>query len=138
MLLCRIKKVPSLGIYLQMEDKTEQYNNRLKSLITKTRIFAVYYKKSQTLNIVFSLLTAAVVGGIGYNYLLSFWISTMTGGYLLSVYLYELRYKQQYYFYFNKGFSRRELLLCTYILNGVLLAVITFIITRILWLRSIH
>lgn len=50
-----------------------------------------------------------------------FLLSFMTGGFLLSLYFYEKRYKARYYFYFNKGLSRPFLIGAIYAVNTLLL-----------------
>jgi len=57
----------------------------------------------------------------------SFGLSFMTGGFLLSLYFYEKRSKNRYYFYYNKGFSRPKLIAYAYAIN-VLLMLTYFII----------
>lgn len=47
----------------------------------------------------------------------TFLISFFTGGYLLALFFYELRSRHQYYFYYNKGFSRGRLILLSYLLG---------------------
>lgn len=100
-------------------------------MIRERKLFYTYYKKSQALNFFFSLLMAALGLSIGLNYFNCFAASIMTGGYVLSVYFYERRFQKQYYFYFNKGLSKRELLVYSYLLNGVLVAALMLITIKI-------
>ncbi len=101
-----------------------------RPFISKIRVFGIYYKKSLVINMVFSLAGAGIGSTLGYYFFVSFSLSFMTSGYLLAVYLHELRHKRQYYLYYNKGISKLQLISYTFILNGLLLTVAAIIITR--------
>jgi len=93
-----------------------------------------YWKSIQGFNFFFSLL----VGGLGLigavnkveAFLATFLISFFTGGYLLSLFFFELRYKQQYYFYYNRGLSKTRLILLSYLL-GLPVLVLCLLIKKI-------
>lgn len=87
----------------------------------KMRAFFHFYKEIQYFNIPFSLVVA-VFGMIGsedmlQGFVFTFFLSLLSGGYLLSLYFYELRNKKRYYFYYNKGFSRLTLVLYCFLCN---------------------
>jgi hypothetical protein len=79
-----------------------------------------YFRSVQRFNILFSVVTGVfsyVGGGRSITLFLStFWLSLFSGGFLLALFFYDLRYKQQYYFYYNKGFSKRRLIVLSYLL----------------------
>jgi hypothetical protein len=85
-----------------------------------------YFRSIQRFNVLFSVITAlfAYVGAERSvpAFLNTFWISLFSGGFLLSLFLYELRYKRQYYFYHNKGFSKLKLIVLCYLLSLPFLA----------------
>lgn len=85
-----------------------------------------YFRSTQRFNVLFSVVTAifAYVGADRsiHAFLNTFWVSLFTGGFLLALFLYDLRYKRQYYFYYNKGFSKLRLILLSYLLLLPLLA----------------
>lgn len=87
-----------------------------------------YYKEIQYFNIPLSLIVA-VFGMLGSEHMLqgfvaTFFLSLLTGGYLLSLYFYELRNKKRYYFYYNKGYSKLRLMLYCFLINlGIFFAV---------------
>lgn len=80
-----------------------------------------YHKSLSSFNIPFSLFA----GGFGYamngntfsGYMTGFLLSLLSGGFLLSVFFYELRYASRYYFYYNKGYSKIQLAGFSYLLN---------------------
>lgn len=80
-----------------------------------------YYKEIQYFNIPLSLIVA-VFGMLGSEHMVqgfvaTFFLSLLTGGYLLSLYFYELRNKKRYYFYYNKGYSKLRLMLYGFLIN---------------------
>lgn len=80
-----------------------------------------YYRSIQGFNFLFSCIAGAL-GMIGGEdrpgaFFSAFLISFFTGGYLLALFFYELRSRQQYYFYYNRGFSRLRLILFSYLLG---------------------
>jgi len=82
------------------------------------RIVFNYYRTLLTANVAFSFV-------LGYIYgVWAFLISFCTFGLLLSAFFYEMYYKQRYYFYFNKGYTRR--ILIGYCFLGNLAIVIAF------------
>jgi len=86
-----------------------------------------YFRSTQRFNILFSVVTG-VFAYVGAErsilaFLNTFWCSLFTGGFLLSLFFYELRYKRQYYFYYNKGYSKLRLITLTYLMLLPLLAV---------------
>ncbi|SEW49760.1 hypothetical protein [Chitinophaga arvensicola] len=84
------------------------------------KILFHYYKSLHSFNIPFSLLVS-LFGLIGPNKLenvmQNFFISLMTGGFLLSVFFYGLVFENRYYFYYNKGYSKMRLITWSYLLN---------------------
>ncbi len=84
----------------------------------------LFYQELHVLNIPFSLLLGFLGLSISGDFLVSFGLSLLTGGFLLSLYFYEKRYKANYYFYFNKGLSRLNLVLSAYSLNVLLLLIL--------------
>lgn len=80
-----------------------------------------YYKEIQFFNVPLSLIVA-VFGMIGsenmlQGFMATFFLSLLTGGYLLSLYFYELSNKKRYYFYYNKGYSKLNLVLYCFLIN---------------------
>ncbi|MCC9137264.1 hypothetical protein ACFSKU_04640 [Pontibacter silvestris] len=84
----------------------------------------------------FNLPLSLFIGVIGMlirksyltGFVSSFNLSLLTGGFILSLYFYEQRYKQQYYFYHNRGFSRFVLITCSAAIN-LLVAVLLYAIS---------
>ncbi|MTI32555.1 hypothetical protein [Xanthovirga aplysinae] len=90
------------------------------------KIVLHFYKDLQKFNLPFSLF----VGFLGVmasnetsiidNYFTAFSLSLLSGGFALSLFFYELRFKENYYFYLNRGLSRFELYISVFGLNGLL------------------
>ncbi|MBK8884476.1 MAG: hypothetical protein IPN67_19605 [Bacteroidales bacterium] len=55
-----------------------------------------------------------------------FWI--MTGGFLLSVFYFEISRRNEYYFYYNLGISKVRLLLIAYALHLIFILPLLFIL----------
>lgn len=89
------------------------------------RIVFNYYKIILSVNIPFSFIFGYIYG------MPAFLASFCTFGLLLSVFYFELYYKQRYYFYFNRGFSKFKLISYSFIAN-LSLAVLVFTITKLI------
>jgi len=85
-----------------------------------------YYKAIHSFNIPFSLL-AGLLGLMEHDklsgFLRAFTLSLFTGGFALSVFFFGLAYENRYYFYYNKGFSKLQLIGGAYLLNVAMLLV---------------
>jgi hypothetical protein len=83
-----------------------------------------YYKDTHLINIPFSLLLGFISAFTGENFwstfVFTFSLSLLTGGLFLSVYFYHLRYKEQYYFYYNRGLTNLHLILACFLINVVI------------------
>ena len=82
------------------------------------RILFNYYKTIQEVNAPFSFVFGVLFG------INAFLICFCTFGLVLSVFYFELFYNQQYYFYFNKGFSRSQLIGFSFLGNLIVAAVL--------------
>ena len=91
------------------------------------RSLFLYYKQISSFNIPFSLFIAFLAYINGGRFDVYFFLPLVTIGYLLSLYLFEVRYAQQYFFYFNLGFEKIILVAFTFGAN-VAIALIYFLI----------
>jgi len=82
------------------------------------RIFFNYYKIVQSVNLPISFLFGYIYG------LAAFVISFTTLGLFLSVFYFDLYYKNSYYFYFNRGFSKSKLIGISFIVNVLIAAIL--------------
>lgn len=89
------------------------------------RIVFNYYKILLSINLPFSYIFKFIYGTQAF--LLTF----CTFGLLLSAFFFELYYKQRYYFYYNKGFSKFKLIGFSF-LGNLLFAALLFFILKIL------
>lgn len=80
------------------------------------KLLWLYYKDLVRFNLSFSII-AGFIGMFVSGFLNAFCFSFLTGGFLLSVYFYNLRYPSQYYFYYNRGFTKIHLWGGCYIIN---------------------
>lgn len=88
-----------------------------------------YYKSLLRFNLPFSLL-ASLTGFMFPNQFLTgmingFSLSLLTGGFILTLYLFEQRYSSQYFFYYNNSLSKVYLIAAAYSIN-VLLVLLLF------------
>lgn len=111
-----------------------------------TKLLLPYNKSILKTNVIFSIILAFIstmISGI-YSKLLPasenpvqtlihqfashyvFWI--MTGGFLLSVYYFEVTRKNEFYFYYNLGIGKIKLLLFTFALHLLFILPILYIL----------
>lgn len=87
----------------------------------------LYYKQISSFNIPFSLIVAFLAYINGGSFDIYFFLPLLTVGYLLALYLYEVRHAQQYFFYFNLGFEKIKLVGFAFGINAAI-ALIYFLI----------
>lgn len=87
------------------------------------RVVFNYYKVISGVNLPFSYLFGYIYG------LAAFVVSFVVFGFILSIFFFELYYKQRYYFYYNRGFSKSRLIGLSFLAN-LLLTVLLFIIVK--------
>jgi hypothetical protein len=102
------------------------------------RLFLPFNKTILKTNIVFSILLTILSGLLfltktslhspAYLIIFFFIVWMMTGGFLLSAFYFEISRKNEYYFYYNLGFSRIKLLLTAYLLNFLFIIPIIYIL----------
>jgi hypothetical protein len=93
-----------------------------------------FYFNLQKVNLPFSALVA-LLGLVGSTHPADdfwrfFFISLLTGGYTLSVVLFELRHPSTFYFYYNRGLTKAKLILVGFFIN-LLLAIIFYALKRL-------
>lgn len=93
----------------------------------KLSVLFNYYKDILRYNIPFSFLVGLVGDATGGNFFTSFIAALVTGGYLFASYLYWRLRRQEYYFYYNKGFSWIGLVAYSWLLNGLLTSLILIV-----------
>jgi hypothetical protein len=76
-----------------------------------------YYKILLSVNIPFSFIFGYIYGVPGFI------ITFCTLGLLLSAVYFELYYKERYYFYYNKGYSKFRLISLSFLANIALVIV---------------
>lgn len=91
------------------------------------RSLFLFYKQINSFNIPFSFIIALLVLSEGGSFAVFFFLPLLTVGFLLSLYLYEVRYANQYFFYFNLGFDKVKLIGFTFGINATI-ALIYFLI----------
>ena len=95
------------------------------------RSLFLYYKQISSFNIPFSLLVAFLANINGGRFDTFFFLPLLTVGYLLALYLFEVRYAQQYFFYYNLGFVKTKLVAFVFGVNAGI-ALIYFLIIQYL------
>lgn len=96
------------------------------------RMLWYYFRELFKFNFLFSLVLGlagiAITSGAMFSWFLKFFLFTyFTGGFLLAVFFYNLRFSHQYYSYYNKGFSKITLNILAYVLNMPLLTLLLLI-----------
>ena len=98
--------------------------------MNKLKLLYAFYKSTLTINLsasfLLTILTLAVsisenwgtgLGGLLVNFVQSFLLVFLTAGFLISIIYKELTYKEEYYFYYNRGVGRVKLFLFCVALN---------------------
>ncbi len=94
--------------------------------LNETELLLIYYKDTVKFNAPFSIIIGFLKMSI--SFLDAFSLSFLTGGFLLSIYFYNLRNKNEYYFYYNRGFTNLHLWAGCFIINTVLILLL-YVIT---------
>lgn len=91
------------------------------------RSLFLFYKQINSFNIPFSLIVALLASFEGGRFDIFFFLPLLTLGYALSLYLFEVRYANQYFFYFNLGLGKIKLFAFCFGINAAI-ALIYFLI----------
>lgn len=91
------------------------------------RSLFLFYKQISSFNIPFSLVVGLLALAEGGSLAVFFFLPLLTLGFMLSLYLYEVRHANQYFFYFNLGFDKVKLIGFTFGINSTI-ALIYFLI----------
>ncbi len=91
------------------------------------RSLLLYFKQINTFNILFSLIVAFLAYTNGGSFEVFFFLPLLSVGFLLSLYLYQVRYANQYFFFFNLGLQKVKLIGFCFGINAVI-ALIYFLI----------
>jgi hypothetical protein len=97
------------------------------------RKYLIYNNHILKLNTIVSLLLTFLIAplapkGITVSLVIYIFLFTfITGGYLLGVFYYEISNKRVYYFFYNQGISKLQLLVASYIMH-LLISLPLFII----------
>ncbi len=80
-----------------------------------------YYKDIHRFNLPFSILLGVLGVFIGEDkvngFFSYFFLTLLTGGFVLSLFFYQLMYANQYYFYYNRGLSKLKLISISFGVN---------------------
>jgi len=93
--------------------------------MNKLSIYWEFHKSTLLINWVFSIVIATVVS------LWLFPVLTMTGGSLFSLFYKELSRNKDYYFYYNLGITKMELIVISMVFNIMIGTLLLFILS--LW-----
>ncbi len=87
----------------------------------KMRMIYNYYKDIHRFNLPFSILLGVLGVFIGEDkvngFFSYFFLTLLTGGFVLSLFFYQLMYANQYYFYYNRGLSKLKLISISFGVN---------------------
>ena len=97
----------------------------------KLKLRLHYYRVLQNFNLPFSLFVS-LTGLMFSQHVLprminAFSLSLLTGGFILSVYLFEQLYSGQYYFYHNFGLSKVDLITSAFLFNLSIAVLLWFV-----------
>jgi hypothetical protein len=87
----------------------------------KLKLFAVFYKSTLTLSVLFSITVAVIGGKLGF--ITVFGIAFMTGGWVLSLYYKEITHKNEYVYYQNMGITKSTLVVSCILMNIIIGAI---------------
>jgi hypothetical protein len=92
------------------------------------RLYWTFHKSTLTLNLLFSFAISLILAELFFKVLP---ISIMTGGPLLSLFYKEISRKNEYYFYYNRGISKLNLIVVSMALNVLTGIVLKMIISNV-------
>lgn len=96
------------------------------------RLALLFYKEFQSLNLpislFFALVTIAEAERIITHLFLVTFVLQITGGFALTAFVFESRFKNRYFFYYNWGLSRLQLYGFTMLINMIGLIVLALIV----------
>ena len=98
----------------------------------KYRLYWNFYKSTLIINYVSSLLIASFTSLVNVPVLTTFCISIMSGGVLIAVGYKEMKHPVEYYFYYNRGISKYQLMAFTVginILIGIFILIVDYYVT---------
>jgi len=79
-------------------------------------MYWIFYKSTISVNIIVSLIVTALTGA-AYSYLTSFCVSFATVGLFAAFLFKEIMRPNDYYFFFNRGYSKIKLAIFCFIVN---------------------
>ncbi|MBC3540714.1 hypothetical protein ACFSC6_12560 [Rufibacter sediminis] len=85
------------------------------------KVFLHYYKTLHAFNLPFSLFVSALIYSLERDravFFACFFFSFVFLGLVLAFYFFWLRSREQYYFYHNRGWSKRALLGTCFLVNA--------------------
>ncbi len=94
-----------------------------KSILKTSIIFSIFLTIFSSLFFIEEFTSDNIINFLTYSFII--WL--MTGGFLISIFYFELSRKNEYYFYYNLGISKIKLLLFAYVLHLVFIIPILFI-----------
>lgn len=94
----------------------------------RIRLYWEFHKSTVILNLVFSVVLSLIVFPLFFTVLP---ISLMTGGPILSLFYKEISHKNEYYFYYNRGISKINLIITSMFLNVLTVLILLFIISNV-------
>lgn len=83
----------------------------------------LFYKQISSFNVPFSLLAGLLTYSQGIGFFVGFFMSLLTVGFALALYLYQLRNSNQYLFYYNLGWSKIKLIGVSFVINSSILSI---------------
>jgi hypothetical protein len=92
------------------------------------RLYWTFHKSTLALNLLFSFAISLILAALFFKV---FPISIMTGGPLLSFFYKEIARKNEYYFYYNRGISKLNLIVVSMALNVLTGIVLKIIISNV-------
>lgn len=82
------------------------------------KLVLFYWKRLLMFNLPLSVFVALLAMAFPYaNFMNSFTAAATVFGFFLSVYIFDTRYKNSYYFFYNKGFSKLKLIVSAFLFN---------------------
>jgi len=97
-----------------------------KQTMSKLKLYWAFFKSTFTISFVFSFILALIIYPLFFNV---FPIALMTGGPIISLFYKELFRRNEYYFFYNRGISKINLLATSLVFHFTF-GFIVFIIFR--------
>jgi hypothetical protein len=98
-------------------------------LLSKTKVLFIFFKKMIFFNILFTVSALLIYLLNESSHLFSFMFWTKVVGYAVAVYAVNWSKKEEFYFYYNQGISKRTLFIFTFLIDALIFGMLVMLMS---------